>query len=211
MKNTIAFFLFNVLLLANPVFGQDHLDVLTNAACECIEGKELAGKSEEDLQMELGVCILQSLSKIEGNGIDSLGIDMTDQNAMYKLGESIGIRMATMCPATLMKVVSSSLNELVPEEEPEESFLDLLSNEVMGTITEVGNNEITTLTLEMVDGSILKMAWLGPFVGSEQYTEDPTTLMNKKVKMTYDEVLIYSNTVKDYVKRKEILSLEVVE
>ncbi len=201
------FFSFICLLGLQLSFAQDNLDIITDEACKCIQEKELTGKNQQELQMELGMCIIQSLSALDESGRDSLGIDMSDQNAMYQLGEKVGIRMAVKCPDALMKMVETvETVETKPRVE-----ISNAENQAQGTITGVEIKDLVVVTLETIDGSLLKLVWLRPFDGAINFINDPGAMNGKQVIAEYQTTEIYAPERKGYVKRKEIVSLQVIE
>ena len=204
MKKIILYL--SIVFTSTSLIAQEHIDLITDFACACIDKKELNEKDQQALQMELGLCILEGLSKVDQNIIDSLNLDMTDQNGMYKLGESIGIRMASRCPGTLMKVMSSADLDFETGD-----FSEIVTNEIQGKISKVEMNELTIISLETHDGSILKLLWLRPFEGAESFIKNPKSLVNKKVEISFEEIEIFTPSLKSYLNRKEIVSLKVVE
>ena len=116
MKN--LFLLFVTLFFVLPLAAQedDLVKLLSDQTCECLEQSGLSGADMEQMQVKLGVCLLEKampyLDRIE----TELGINLLEDGAAggEKLGEKIGMRMAVECPVFLnfVEQVMQEGNEL---------------------------------------------------------------------------------------------------
>lgn len=98
------------------LFGQrqELLNKIADSSCECIEGKDLSSNFE----MTLGLCILQSSSPLSDEIKEVLGIDLSDMGNLEKLGEEVGMTLATRCPSfmnTLLEQMGDEAEEEVEE------------------------------------------------------------------------------------------------
>ena len=94
------------MVLAQPLIAQEALlDKLADAACACITKKDTDSMSNEDLQMQLGFCIMEAVGANQAAFEKEYGaLDPSDQSAMSKLGEQIGMKMAFKCPNVIMRM-----------------------------------------------------------------------------------------------------------
>ena len=59
--------IFSIILLATfaslPLAAQDLMDKLADASCECISRQDVDNMSQEQLQIQLGICIMEAVGK----------------------------------------------------------------------------------------------------------------------------------------------------
>ena len=203
---TICLFLIHIGFLSQVVAQSDAMiDQLTDATCECAKSIESGSKSAEEIQMELGLCIVQGLSSDMEKYQDELGVDITDQESMQKIGEKIGFRMATKCPEVLMLMMATQDTKL----QTETTTTTTQSNQLVGKVASVEGGEFTYLILNTEDGSTHKLLWFGNIALSTEFEEDPSKLVNKEVTVSFDHTETYSFDKKGYVTRKIIKSLSL--
>jgi hypothetical protein len=185
-----ALALFNTTLSA-----QDLLDKLAEASCDCISKKDTDSMSSDDLQMQMGFCIMEAVSKYPAEFEKEYGdLNPGDQQAMTKLGEDIGMRMAAKCPAILMKIATV---------ETQANVQTSTQSTISGTLKAVEGDDFSQLIIEDPTGRRHKILWMGYFKGSERLIESPEKALGRKVTVTYEEVECYSPKVKDYINCKE--------
>lgn len=59
-------------------------------------------------------------------------------------------------------------------------------------------------------GSQKSFLWLREFAGSDKFTGPTTTLLNKKLKITWQEIEVYLPAAKGYYKVKEITAIDIL-
>lgn len=184
--------------LANPLQAQneDLVKSVARKACDCMETKDLNGISSEQLNMELGLCIMGSLDN-GADGASQLDLDFSDQKAMHAFGEKVGIHMVSECPSLMMKIVST---QQVPENNA------ATSNKLVGTFKGVQGEDFAFLTLEGEDGSTYRLLWLQKFEGAELLE----SAKNKRVEISFREIECYAPKMKKYLTRKEVLSMSIL-
>ena len=194
----LSFCVLSLFLSASVVHSQEILDVFAKEACECIKAKDVSAMKGDQLNMELGLCIMGSLSDHQGEYEEKLNIDITDQASMQKLGEQIGLKMVVTCPEVMMKIAGAS-------EQPAAQ-----GGTLTGTIQELGGTEFAYLIVKDDQGRDHKMLWLRYFQGSEALKAD-SGLKGKKVSVNYNTMECYSPSLKDYYNCKEITSLKMLD
>lgn len=196
--------IFSIILLATfaslPLAAQDLMDKLADASCECISRQDVDNMSQEQLQIQLGFCIMEAVGKYPEEFQKAYGdLNPSDQAAMNKLGEQIGMKMAFKCPTVLMKVA-----DVQTQVQSAPAALQVLT----GTIKGIEGDEFATVTLADEQGRMHKLLWLRYFKGSERFISEPAKVIGAKVQVKVESVEYYSPKAKDYYGRKEIREVE---
>ena len=172
-------------LLAFTGFTQDVLNDITNIACECIDGMELRS-DQQSRNMQLGLCIIESAEPYKDQLYKEYGIDFNyiDGDSGRKLGELIGVRMATLCPNTLMRVSQS-------EEQANSGF-------VVGNIEELKTEQFNILVVTDEDGKKYNFLWLYEFDKSFELLEDTGSLKGAYVEIGYEQAELFDPRINEY-------------
>ncbi|MDZ4678821.1 MAG: hypothetical protein SGI94_00180 [Saprospiraceae bacterium] len=190
-------------------------NLIAQETCDCMADKDVSNMKSEDIEMNLGLCMLGSFSKHSGE----LGgeADLSNDTAMEALGEKIGILMFGKCPQTLMAVATSMQAESDPmlDDLPpmlEESAEWDGGGELTGAIVRMSNTgDVSYLVLKDEAGVEHELMWLRYFDGSEPLLENPEAGIGRKAMIYWVPMEIYSPKTKDYAVRKEIRALTFVE
>ena len=183
--------------------AQDIMDVFAQETCECISKKNIESLSQEQINLELGFCIMQSLSKHTGEYEEKYPVNINDPVSFSKFGEQIGFRMAARCPAILQKVATTNGNSGQEANKP--------VSEMVGTIKAIRGTDISFLVIIDINGRDQTFVWLRYFNGSDLLMDDFDDLIGQKVKITYALVEMYSPKAKDYYNQKEIKGIQLME
>ena len=163
-----------LLLLTNLSFAQinskdDLVNVLTNQTCECLNAKDLTG---ENLELTLGVCIIQSIQKNNDYVDKYFGKNvLSNEDSMTEIAESIGVQLALNCP----KFTNLLSNMSYTDEENEEEYL-LLS----GKISAIKYEQFLTFSVKENSGKTNQFILLSSF--------DNAFLLTDKILKTSDNV-----------------------
>ena len=179
------------------------LEKVVDSSCKCLNGLRGKIKNGDDFNKLGQGCImsaaapyLEEIAKDEGISMDSL-----DSDGGEKLGQKIGIKLATSCPAFLEMYAQYGQNE-------EES--SVVKGTVKGTITLVDPSSGNfTLTIKDDAGKLTKLTWLTYFEGADDYKANPLLLKGKKAEITWVQVELYSVKQKDFIVVKEVTGLSV--
>ncbi|MCO6493475.1 MAG: hypothetical protein J5I98_33955 [Phaeodactylibacter sp.] len=196
MKAVFSFILFAA-LSGLPLSAQDLLDKLADESCDCISKQDVDNMSKEQMQMQLSLCMMEAVGKYPEAFQKEFGnLNPSDQAAMNKFAEQIGMKMAFKCPAVLMKVADVQTQaQAAPA-----ATLQVLT----GTIKAIDGEEFATVTLTDEQGRAHKLLWLRYFKGSERFVSEPSKVIGSKVQVKVESVEYYSPKAKDYYGRKEI-------
>lgn len=192
------FFIISIIISLNA-FSQteNELDQISDFTCECLTKKKIKKSELEKLELELGLCMMESVSKAK------VDLDFTDEDVMTTLGEKVGVRMAVSCPP-FMELIG-----LMMEDDP--NFLDdeeeVRKISFQGELSKLNKDQFVTIELKSEDGKKHTFYWFEYFEGANILKDNTNFLMNKKINIEYKEVEYYFPKYDDYVKIKVITKL----
>lgn len=171
-------------------FGQDYVDIIAEKSCACINEKLENVEDAEEATMKIGFCMLEFASPYQKKlkkdyGIDFAKIDKDGE----KLGQIIGLRMASKCPMSLVAV--SNLSKKNPLHEGSEI-------QYTGTIINIEVNLFVLFTVEDENGKKYKFLWLEPIIDGSNIGEDYKNLTSKKVKISYISREFFDPKIDEY-------------
>jgi hypothetical protein len=194
MKKLIILNLF--LFVAMSVSAQDDIHKKIAAeTCDCVTKKNIDTSKRSEVEMALGLCMLQS---IQANQVD---IEVSDEMAMSRFGEKVGLQMAPICP-DLFKVFMTE-DAFEEEEEPQE----VQTIQLTGKVKAIESGDLVYIVLKEDSGKEHKLLWLRYFSGSDDFKDDPKKLIGKKITISYQEIECYFPKLKGYYNAKEIVEL----
>jgi hypothetical protein len=103
MKKVILFFL----LISINVFSQDVKQIIAEETCECASKFDLDSLSSSDMELNFGLCMLESYNKHISEIPESERIDYKNNSQMEKFGEEIAIKMLEFCSSIILKLGES--------------------------------------------------------------------------------------------------------
>lgn len=170
------------------------LENITKETCTCIEADKekintLQGKEKS---FQLGICILKAYEKFKDSYNTVYGkIDFANENAMYALGEKVGVKMAEFCPDLLLMIAEST-----DEYEPTVYTLK-------GRINVVPAGLFNTVEVTEETGRSHKLIWLY-YVEGSPILENTNTTSNVFYNIDYEELELFDASIKEYRKFKVI-------
>jgi hypothetical protein len=204
-KNNVIRFMITMVIAVITVSSQAQnskdslMKLVTKDVCDELGTKNLTGKSMDELQMEFSLAFMPALMKHKDALEKELGGDVTDKAGMEKMGQEIGMRLVTECPAFL-KIMGSM--DPAAMEKPTRSPVAMSGTTIKGTLLKVVPGELTHLLIKDTKGKTVKVWWMDYFDGSDDMADNPQKMTNKKVTVNYTEKEVYSAALKDYVKIK---------
>lgn len=196
MKKQIVSLLMGMLVAFSTLAQDDEAiyKTLAEEACACIhtkmEGKASLGRKE--LEILVGLCMLEGISK------HKLDVSVSDEGAMEKFGEKLGMQMAPICPEVFTSLV---------EQEGDASPADV---ELTGQVRTVEVGEFVYLVVKESSGKEHRLLWMEYFPGSDDYQDNPKKFTGKQVSLTYKLVESYSPKAKVYYDTKVITGIQVM-
>ncbi|TKK68954.1 hypothetical protein FC093_09680 [Ilyomonas limi] len=184
--------------------GKDSLlSVIAKEVCTALEKKTIVAKSTEELQMELGLMIMSSITSHTGALKKYYGEENISNGNFDKVAEDIGIKLMVECPA-FMKVMlanPSLLANTADEKQPVEQTIS-------GTLLKIVPGDFTYFQVKDSNGRMIKIWWMEAFEGAEKLTDQ---LLNKPVMVAYIVKQTYNAQMQDYVGTKIATKLQLVQ
>jgi hypothetical protein len=165
---------------------------MAQLTCECVNGKNLDLKNRKEVEMQLGLCLLEAAGK------NNINFD-SGTDSIKPMAEKVGIKMATICPAVFVSFANTG-------DDVQESSN---TSEVSGKIKVVELTELGTIVLKEDSGKEHRLLWISYFNGSDDFVSDPKKLINKSVTVSYEMTDIYFPKTKSYITSKLIIGLKV--
>jgi hypothetical protein len=194
---------FIFLLISSTFTAQtvDVYDIIAKETCSCIESKKIeinALTNENQLNMALGLCMLESynkhLNELPENERNNLG----DDAKMEDMGKKIGIKMVTHCPDILM-----AIGQMEDDEESSKSKQQIIEGKVIGIETK----QFVTIKLKDKNNRVHNFLLLQYFDTASVYTDEKIKPGTELI-VGYTEVEMYDPEAKDFKYFKIITSLQ---
>lgn len=128
-------------------------------------------------------------------------LDMLDEKASDKLGETIAVKLVSKCPKFLEFVQKFPAEESTAETEGEYEFAE-------GEITNVTTSDYVTISLKETSGDTRIFYLVEYFMGAEKITDNLNTLKGKKVKIGYVSKKLFNKEVHNFTERKLMVAFE---
>jgi hypothetical protein len=205
-NNKVIRFMMVVGMVVAAIAGQAQnnrdslMKLVVKDVCEELSTKNLSGKNMDELQMEIGMAFMPALMKHKDALEKELGGDITDKAGMEKLGQAIGMRLFTECPAFLKIMGDMDPSAL---DKPTKIPVTIGGGaSIKGTLLKVVPGELTHLLVKDSKGKTVKIWWMDYFDGSDDMADNPQKMINKKVTVDYTEKEVYNVALKQYIKIK---------
>lgn len=186
MKNLLTLCL---LFFGYQSFSQTYMDKIAQESCNCIS-KVSETLDYERYTQELGLCMIvasepyrKQLKKDHGINFDNINIEGE------KLGKLIGIKMASVCPNSLLAVAKKSNNNSTASNE---------SKSYEGTVTKFENDLFVVLHVKDVDGKTNKFYWLTYVDSDVELIEKYQAMVGSPVQITYRSEEWFDPKIKEY-------------
>ncbi|MDG1332897.1 MAG: hypothetical protein P8P74_11255 [Crocinitomicaceae bacterium] len=210
MKNALLL-LFAFLISGTVTTAQTdkQIEEISDKTCECLQkkSKELKESSSNELQMELGFCMIGAAGEA---GVD---IDLSDASGLERLGQRVGLQMTFSCP-DFMEMLGQMMNddpEMMEEIMSEDHDLSFMNSKSNGQVLEVSSSDFVTLKIKSETGRKETYYWMEYFEGASLLENDGAAIKGKNISVSYRKVESYSPKLEDYVQIRVLRSLEIVE
>jgi hypothetical protein len=176
---------------------------LTNALCDCISklDKTKITNSEEANKAFMD-CFTKQAEFLPDVAAER-GVEMTDDEAMNKIGSDIGGNLMKQKCDGFMSLALKMAEKDKEKEAPE-------TQSTTGVFKRIDNKGFNYIVIADATGSQKSFLWLREFTGSDKFTGITSTLLNKKLKITWQEIEVYLPAAKGYYKVKEITAVDVL-
>jgi len=145
-------------------------DILLDTLCKCITAKkdELKNASPADIQKEVMSCFMSDGLELLMKFAEEKKVSMTDQAAMQKLGNEIGMELAKKCPAMMQLAINSAIADTSEGSGISKIVSEGETTETVGTIVSLNTTEFpASIQLKQKNGTVKKA-----YLVSEFYTDD---------------------------------------
>ncbi len=187
MKNKLILCLFVFLVI--KTYSQDYMDVIAKQSCDCLD-KVPDTLETDQFNMKLGLCMIEAANPYKKQIKKDYGINLDNIDTEgEKLGRIIGMKMATVCPNSLIKLTKkpSSKSEAKNEEKTAE-----------GLITKIENDFFVVFSLKDDQGKTTKFYWL-TFVDADlELTNKYHSLLGETAKITYKVQDFFDPKIEEY-------------
>jgi len=178
---------------------------IVDSTCACLsEMPDIAKKSQEELQIAIGQCMMKKSLEDFMALAQERNIDLTDAEAMQKLGTEIGMDLVKAdCKAMnaiMLKMAEGQIKSGAPDEQ--DKVLD-----ASGTVTNVVISDFAYITVLSGTKSV-QLVWSDFVKGGNTFAKNLLSLKNKKHGFSYTEKEVYSTKAKAYITVKMITSVE---
>ncbi|EDP95922.1 hypothetical protein U8527_13550 [Kordia algicida OT-1] len=203
-----------ILLVATIGFAQNKdtkdavLKEITNEVCECVSAKTAEGLTADEVEVQLGLCMMSSYGKYKKRLDKFMIVSLDDSASLEKLGQEIGFKMLEICPDTFMVFAK----DLVQEELDNENSQPVVSDNttmVFGEIVKLTKEQFNIVTFKANNKRTYKLLWMEYFEGQE-LLDDVKQLKNQRVKVSYENKEMYDPKLKDYRTYKVLRKIEAV-
>jgi hypothetical protein len=177
------------MLLINKGLSQDYMDIIIKKSCECLD-KVSDTLETQQFNMKLGICMIEASMpyKKQIKKDYDINLDKIDTEG-EKLGRVIGIKMASVCPSTLLKMSQKVNSKTEPVKEEQTSI---------GMVTKIESDFFVIFSLKDELGKITKYYWL-TFVDSQfDLANSYSTLIGKSVSISYETQEFFDPRLLEY-------------
>lgn len=174
----LAFFIFSTTMFSQYVY-----DTMGKETCECITKKKIdfGTISKNELQLQVGLCMIQSYSEHISEFSEGEKISLDDEAAMERLGEKVALKMLDSCPEIILEMGKAS-TRTDQEQATEKSNLF-----VEGQITAISKEQFMTIQLKDKNGRTYSFLVLDYFDTASLLTDNELKVKNE-VKIGYSEI-----------------------
>ncbi len=194
MKKAVLFFV----LSSFSMFSQDVKDIIAKETCECSTKFDLSTMSSDDLELNFGLCMLESYNNHIDEFSESEKLDFENSTQMEKFGEQIALKMLTFCPDVILK-----LGEGYGDDESETST-DLSIEGTFNATSTTGS--FFTISIKESNGKLTNLVLLDKFDNSYLIV-DKVIKKNDAVNVTYYEVELFDMKLNRFVTTKIITNI----
>ena len=193
MKKVVLF----LCLVSLNIFSQTVNDKIAQETCDCLSKVDLESTNADDLDLNIGLCMLESYNNHISEFAENEKLDFEDEVQMEKYGEQIAMKMLAFCPNIILKLGSI---DNANEDESESLFID-------GNFNGTSNKEsFFTVLIKENNGKISKLALLDNFDNSYLII-DKVLKINDSVSVNYYEIELFDVKLNRFVTTKIITDI----
>jgi hypothetical protein len=180
---------------------------IVDSTCACLsELPDIEKKSQNELQMAIGQCMMKKSMEDFMALAQERNLEMTDTEAMQKLGMEIGMDLAKsdckVMSAILLKIAQENMGAANDKTDAVKE-----DRAIKGTVQNVELKEFAYITV--VSGSkSTQLVWSDFVNNGDSYTKNLLALKSKALEFSYTEKEVYSVKAKAYITVKMITGVK---
>jgi hypothetical protein len=194
MKNSLIFIF--LLAAANTCFAEDFLDSVAKKTCTCLDNVPAANLNQDNAKAQMGVCIIGATTPQDREQFKkdyALDFNQLDKNGT-RIGEIIGVRVLTTCPASIQRVMSVDNKNTV--------------GTVTGVITKIEQDFPVVFSLKDNQGKVIKLYWVDPVESEQDLPNTYSNLIGKTVEVKYKNKDMFDPKIGEYRQFKVISKIK---
>jgi hypothetical protein len=210
MKKFFFAFTFLVSCLSAASQTKTTKDVLLDTLCKCITAKkdELKNASPNDIQKEVMSCFMSDGLELLMKYAQEKKVTMTDQQAMQKLGNEIGMELAKKCPAMMQLAINSAIADTSEGSGISKIVSEGETSETQGTIVSLNTTEFpASIQLKQKSGAVKKVYLVSQFYTDDDNFYNTSYLPGKKVVAEISSQKIFIPSKKKFVTLDVVVKL----
>ena len=185
-------------------------DVLLDTLCKCITAKrdELKNATPNDIQKEVMSCFMSDGLELLMKYAQEKKVTMTDQQAMQKLGNEIGMELAKKCPAMMQLAINSAIADTSEGSGISKIVSEGETSETQGTIVSLNTTEFpASIQLKQKSGAVKKVYLVSQFYTDDDNFYNTSYLPGKKVVAEISSQKIFIPSKKKFVTLDVVVKL----
>lgn len=201
IKKTGPGILIMLFVIYMPSFSQDYVDRIAQKSCECLE--VIPDTLDRDqFNTHLGLCMIEAAQPYKKRLKKDYKIDL-DKIDVYagELGRMIGMRMASVCPASLVKLTQQGKSNR-KKDNTEEVF--------EGQIIHIEEGPFVIFSIKDQEGKILKFYWLTFIESNIELSTGYRSLIRESVRVTFRPQEFFDPRINEYKNFYVIQTLQVL-
>ena len=185
-------------------------DLLLDTLCKCITAKkdELKNASPDDIQKEFMSCFMSEGLDLLMKYAQEKKVSLTDQAAMQKLGNEIGMELAKKCPAMMQLAINSAIADTSEGSGISKIVSEGETSETQGTIVSLNTTEFpASIQLKQKSGAVKKVYLVSQFYTDDDNFYNTSYLPGKKVVAEISSQKIFIPSKKKFVTLDVVVKL----
>jgi hypothetical protein len=172
-------------------YGQTYMDAIVNQCCDCMNKIPQDVTDREELEMKLGLCIIEASLPYKKQLKKEMGIDLDhmDREA-EKLGAAIGVKMLGVCPDAVMRMAANA------QDDEEDASVETIN----GTITKVDKDFFVVFSVKDDAGKVSKYYWMTFIESEDDFATSYAALLGKDVSISYKTQEFFDPKIGEYRK-----------
>lgn len=203
----VKIFIALLIIVPGIGFSQDYMDDIALKACDCLSTVSDTLNTER-FHMEIGLCMINAANPYIKELKKDYKIDLSKINPTQgeELGRIIGLRMASVCPDAMMKMVGKLNNN----SNKNNNSNSVSENSVQGKITAIVDDKFVEFSIKDEQGKISKYYWLTFIESNSDLSANYKTLTDKFVKVTFISQEFFDARIGEYRAFNIIKKLELI-